>query len=228
MQLIAAILAARPDRTQECILSAPLGTTRLVSVLDDPRDAVRNGMIVPKSFNISHLMFCIVGILLLTDITQYSTELQKLVAFENCFDRIFAVIESDGGLSQGGIVVQDCLSLLANLIRFNSSNQSLFRESGGVSILAKLLPSRSRTEVQAQDNDYWESPQKDKNIWGTLALLRLFLVKGSVGTQANQNSFYKYGILQKILDLAFETSTAFPIKAEVNKFIPLEEYELMI
>lgn len=154
--------------------------------------------------------------MLLTDITQYSTELQKLVAFENCFDRIFAVIESDGGLSQGGIVIQDCLSLLANLIRFNSSNQSLFRESGGVLRLAKLLPSYSRTEIQAQDDNDWESPQKDKNIWGTLALLRLFLVKGSIGTQANQNSFYKYGILQKVLDLAFKTGIPVPIKAEVR------------
>lgn len=159
---------------------------------------------------------------MLTDITLYSTELQKLVAFENCFDRVFAIIESDGALSQGGIVVQDCLSLLANLIRFNSSNQSLFRESGGVSRLAKLLPSQGKTELQAQGDNEWESPQKDKNIWGILALLRLFLVKGSVGTQANQNSFYKHGILQKILDLAFETATATPIKAEVNRFILFE------
>ena len=156
------------------------------------------------------------GLLLLTDVTQYSAELQKLVAFEGCFDRIFAIIDSDGGLSQGGVVVQDCLSLLANLIRYNHSNQSLFRESGGVSRLAQLLPSQEKAKLQVQDDNEWESPQKDKNIWGILAILRLFLIKGSVGTLANQNSFYKYGILQKILDLAFETATAASIKAEVR------------
>ena len=162
------------------------------------------------------LMMRSAGLLLLTEITQNSSELQKLVAFESCFDKIFAIVESDGGLSQGGLVVQDCLSLLANLIRYNPSNQSLFRESGGVPRLAQLLPSREKLKSDVQNGDEWESPQKDKNIWGFLAILRLFLVGGSVGTVANQNSFYKHGILQKILDLAFDAATAAPIKAEVR------------
>ena len=153
------------------------------------------------------------GLLLLTDVTQYSVELQKLVGFENCFDRVFAIIESDGSLLQGGIIVQDCLSLLANLLRFNSSNQSLLRESGGVEKLAALLPTGPTKNLE--DDIGWESPQKDKNIWGLLAVLRLFLVKGSTGTQANQDSFYKAGVLQRVLDLAFENSTTASIKGEV-------------
>ena len=44
LQLISAVSTARPDRTQECIFTAPLGNSRLVSVLDDKREAVRNGM----------------------------------------------------------------------------------------------------------------------------------------------------------------------------------------
>jgi intracellular protein transport protein USO1 len=44
IQLITAIFASRPERTQECVLNAALGTSRLVSTLDDPRDAVRNGI----------------------------------------------------------------------------------------------------------------------------------------------------------------------------------------
>ena len=86
--MINAVLSARPERTQECILTAPLGTPRLVAILDDPRDAVRNA-----------------GLVLLNDLSQTSTELQKLFVFENAFERIFNLIEQDGSLTQGGIVV---------------------------------------------------------------------------------------------------------------------------
>lgn len=99
LQLLTAISSSRPERTQECILQAPLGTARLVGVLDDARDAVRNA-----------------ALLLLVDLTNVSqTELQKLIAFEDAFQRIFNLIQGEGGLAEGGIVVQDCLSLLANL-----------------------------------------------------------------------------------------------------------------
>lgn len=43
LQLLVAILNNRPSRTQECVLTAPLGISRLVSTLDDKRDAIRNG-----------------------------------------------------------------------------------------------------------------------------------------------------------------------------------------
>lgn len=43
LQLLEAIRSARPERTQECIVTAPLGISRLVATLDDRRDAVRNG-----------------------------------------------------------------------------------------------------------------------------------------------------------------------------------------
>ncbi|KAL2354221.1 intracellular protein transport protein [Cryomyces antarcticus] len=197
IQLISAISTARPERTQECILSAPLGTTRLVAVLDDLRDAVRDA-----------------GIVLLTDLTRDATELQKLVAFENAFDRIFNIIKAEGGLTQGGITIQDCLSLLANLLRNNHSNQSLFRENGTVRKLYDLLPGSTRNRTAAKDDDEFPNTQKNKNLWGLLAILRMFLVKGSVGTKANQDAFQRYGILQQVLNLAFENSTEVATKAE--------------
>jgi hypothetical protein len=58
----------------------------------------------------------------LISLTEGNPEIQKLVAFENAFELLFAIIEQEGGVD-GGIVVQDCLTLLANLLRYNSSNQ---------------------------------------------------------------------------------------------------------
>lgn len=43
LQLISLISTARPERTQECIFTTPLGIPRLVSTLSDVREPVRNG-----------------------------------------------------------------------------------------------------------------------------------------------------------------------------------------
>jgi intracellular protein transport protein USO1 len=148
----------------------------------------------------------------LADLTQSSTELQKLVAFEGTFDKIFQLIQQEGGLKEGGIIIQDCLDLLANLVRQNSSNQSLFRESAFVSKLSSMLKSSHETSEASE----FPNPQMLKNLWGFLAVVRLFLVHGSVGTNINQKTFEKHGLLQEILDLAFRPSTDPTIKTEVS------------
>ncbi|KAF1845265.1 intracellular protein transport protein [Cucurbitaria berberidis CBS 394.84] len=200
LQLIRAIALARPERTQECILAAPMGTTYLVATLDDPRDAVRNE-----------------GLVVLTDLSRSSTELQKLFVFEDAFTKVFSMIRADGGLTQGGVVVQDCLSLLATLIRYNTSNQTNIREMGHVAQFAALLPGGKKPKKQragAEEEDDWLSPQSDKNIWGLLAIMRMFLVTGSVGTLQNQNVFQQHGLLRQLLNIAFDPVTTMPIKIE--------------
>ena len=191
---------ARPERTQECILIAPLGTSRLVATLDDPRDAIRNE-----------------GLVLLTDLSRTSPELQKLFVFEDAFTKVFNMIQGDGGLLQGGIVVQDCLSLLASLIRHNASNQTNIREMGHIARFTTLLPGAKKPKkprTNPEDEDDWTSPQSDKNIWGLLAIMRMFLTKGSAGTPQNQTAFQKHGLLRQLLNVAFDPSTAMAIKIE--------------
>ena len=157
------------------------------------------------------------GLLLLTALTPSSPDLQKLVAFENAFDRIFGIIDSEGGLTHGGITVQDCLSLLANLLRLNVSNQSYFRETGWIKSLAGLLGESIRAQDSPDGIADWAKSQRDKNVWGLLAVLQLFLVRGSVGTQANQNSFWQSGVLTQVLDVAFRESFDVSIRAEVSQ-----------
>ena len=113
--------------------------------------------------------------------------------------------------------MQDCLSLLANLLRLNVSNQSYFRETGFVKKLAGLLSEAIREEDLPNGVEEWARPQRDKNVWGLLAVLRLFLVRGSIGTQANQLSFWQSGVLTQVLDIAFRESFDVPIRAEVSK-----------
>ena len=138
------------------------------------------------------------------------------MAFESAFDRIFEIIDAEGSLTHGGVIVQDCLSLLANLLRLNASNQSYFRETGWTKKLATLLQHSLREQDSHDGVADWATPQRDKNLWGLLAVIRLFLVKGSVGTQANQNSLWQSGVLVQVLEIAFHQSIDMMIRAEVR------------
>ena len=199
LQLLAAILSARTERTEECIFTAPLGISRLVAALDDQREAIRNEAIV-----------------LLTCLTATSVDIQKLVAFENAFDRIFAIIEADGALSEGGRSVEDCLILLANLLRHNASNQSLFRESACINRLADLLAWFLRAQSQEPEIADWAQVQRNRNVYAFLAIIRLFLPTGSIGTLQNQKAFWKHGLTNNALQLSFSSEAQPQIKAEVR------------
>lgn len=199
LQLLNAILSARAERTEECIFTAPLGISRLVAVLDDTREAIRNE-----------------GLSLLTYLTPHSPELQKLVAFENAFDKIFTIINLEGSLSHGGRIVEDCLILLANLLRMNVSNQSHFRETGCVPKIAQLLDDATSRDDADGELAEWAEVQRNRNIYALLAVLRLFLVRGGLGAQANQASFWQHRVLHKVLDMAFDHSTDVQIKSEVR------------
>lgn len=141
------------------------------------------------------------------------TELQKLIAFEDAFQRTFNLIKSEGGLAEGDIVVQDCLSLIANLIRHSASNQSLFRESGCIPRLVELV---NQTVATAEEDEFTRN-NREKNSWGLLAVLRLFLERGEVGTKQNQDVFWRSGLLQTVLMLSFDQTAPPPIRTSALK-----------
>ena len=68
------------------------------------------------------LILMIEGLLLLISLTETNADIQKIVAFENAFERLFAIITEEGA-TDGGIIVQDCLQLMQNLLLYNVSNQ---------------------------------------------------------------------------------------------------------
>ncbi|EER42255.1 conserved hypothetical protein [Histoplasma capsulatum H143] len=197
LQLMSYISSARPERTQECIFTAPLGISRLVNVLSDAREPVRNE-----------------ALLLLIALTPSSAELQKLVAFENAFERIFSLIETEGSLTHGSTVVADCLSLLGNLLALNVSNQSYFRETGCVKKLGALLSEANREQEKEDGVPEWALEHRDKNLWGLLAIVQLFLVKGGISTPVNQSAFWQNGVMEQALRTAFNTSFDIKIRTK--------------
>lgn len=201
LQLLVAILAARTERTEDCISSAPLGIPRLVAVLEDRRDAIRNEALT-----------------LLTYLTPSSSLIQQSVAYQNAFERTFAIIEAEGSLSEGGRIVEDCLIFLANLLRLNPPNQSLFRESGCVVQLAKLLEGTYHRDKEEEGEAVaaWAQEQQNRNVYALLAVIRLFLVPAAVGTSQNQVAFWQHGVLYHALQVAFSHRAEMPIRAEVR------------
>lgn len=149
-------------------------------------------------------------------LTPSSAELQKLVAFENAFDRAFELIEAEGSLSHGSEVVEDCLSLLANLLRLNVSNQSYFRETGCVKKLAALLSEITSPKKEEQEElPPWSIARRDKNIWGLLAIVQLFLVRGGI-QKINQTAFWQAGVMEQVLLIAFSKEFGIHIIAMVS------------
>lgn len=202
LQLLNAILSARAERTEECIFTAPLGISKLVGLLDERREALRDE-----------------AVSLLIYLTPSSVEIQKLVAFESAFERLFAIIHVEGSVSGGGRSVEDCLILLANLLRQNPSNQSLFRESKGMSHLAALVESVSQPKSDSELAT-WAQAQANRNFYALLSVIRLFLVPGSVGLRQNQIAIWQSGLLYHALQLSFYHGVEVQIRAEVGSTVP--------
>ncbi|KAF9377653.1 hypothetical protein CPC16_011732 [Podila verticillata] len=197
VSLLALLVLNDTPRLQECILTSPVGMSRLMALLDDRREIIRNE-----------------GLLLLISLTESNADLQKIVAFENAFERLLAIIDEEGALT-GGIIVQDCLQLVQNLLRHNVSNQNYFRETSCIQRIPELFNSDSVDEHGKHDpslKDMW-SDQKGNNMIMVLELIRVLVVPDHSNTIANQKSMYQCGILPLLVDLSLSSNAPQRVKA---------------
>lgn len=146
--LLWVLLQNKRTEMQEAILVIPQGISRAIDLLLDSREVIRND-----------------AILLLMELTKSNKQIQKIVAFENAFDRLLAII-CEEGYSDGGIVVEDCINVLLNLLKGNNSNQAYFRETNLINHLVPFFNFGSPT-----DGNNW-SPQKVANVLQMLCLVR--------------------------------------------------------
>lgn len=162
VQLLISLLTNRTKDIQEIILDKPMGVSKMMDLLSDSREVIRNETL-----------------LLLIKLTKGNANIQKIVAFENAFDRLFEIVSSEG-YSDGGIIVEDCLLLMLNLLKNNSSNINFFKEG---SYIQKMLP--MFTIPDNAEEAGW-SPQKVSNVHCMLQLVRT-LVSPSNSAQIVSN-----------------------------------------
>lgn len=190
LQLLAAIISNRAQRAQECIFSATTGISTLVSALDDLRDMIRNE-----------------AILVLLRLVEGNSDVQKLVAFEGTFDKLFDIIELEGGIN-GSVIVEDALLLVAHLLQYNVSNQTYFRETNCIPKLERLLAVVNDPDSQL----IWDS-QFCSNVTTVLDIIQLFVPEGNESTSTNQKALCNSGLLMTVLRLAFGPSTAMQLRS---------------
>ncbi|XP_056228083.1 general vesicular transport factor p115 isoform X5 [Seriola aureovittata] len=190
VKLLTALLKNQGVQLQGVILVSPMGVSRLMDLLADSREVIRND-----------------GLLLLQQLTKGNAAIQKIVAFENAFERLLDIITEEGS-SDGGIVVEDCLLLLLNLLKNNSSNQNFFKEG---SYIQRMKP---WFEV-GDDNSGW-SAQKVTNLHLMLQLVRVMVspVNSPGATSSCQKSMYQCGLLQQLCTILMATGVPADILTE--------------
>ncbi|KAM9857260.1 general vesicular transport factor p115 isoform 1-T1 [Aulostomus maculatus] len=190
VKLLTALLKNQGAQVQGIILVSPMGVSRLMDLLADSREVIRND-----------------GLLLLQQLTKGNAAIQKIVAFENAFERLLDIITEEGS-SDGGIVVEDCLLLLLNLLKNNSSNQNFFKEG---SYIQRMKP---WFEV-GDDNSGW-SAQKVTNLHLMLQLVRVMVspVNPPGATASCQKSMFQCGLLQQLCTILMATGVPADILTE--------------
>ncbi|KAJ8315913.1 hypothetical protein KUTeg_006547 [Tegillarca granosa] len=178
VKLLTILLTNRSKDLQECILVSPMGVSKLMDLLSDSREIIRND-----------------ALLLLIQLTKSNANIQKIVAFENAFERLLEIVREEGN-SDGGIVVEDCLLLLTNLLKNNTSNQNFFRES---SHIQRLTPFFDLESEQQKSQAGW-SAQKVTNIHLMLTIVRILVSPDNPQQQTSncQRTMFQCGLLQQL------------------------------
>ncbi|KAJ2488999.1 Vesicle-mediated ER to Golgi transport protein [Coemansia sp. RSA 2050] len=204
VQLLSALHTCAGEELQQRVLVSPTGVGRLVDLLSDQRDIIRNE-----------------GIQLLIAMTKRNADIQKIVAFENAFDYLLGIVDEEGGV-RGNIIVQDCLQLLHNLLNYNVSNQNFFRETSGIQRLPSLLvtdPSqtaagRSGHPIPDGDEDLEWTSQHALNMLVVLDIVRMLIQPGNTNTQSNQSAMQQCGVIPPLLQLALAYEAPLNVRAQ--------------
>ncbi|XP_045041079.1 general vesicular transport factor p115 isoform X1 [Desmodus rotundus] len=190
VKLLTSLLKHLGPQVQQIILVSPMGVSRLMDLLADSREVIRND-----------------GVLLLQALTRSNGAIQKIVAFENAFERLLDIITEEGN-SDGGIVVEDCLILLQNLLKNNNSNQNFFKEG---SYIQRMKP---WFEV-GDENTGW-SAQKVTNLHLMLQLVRVLVSPTNPpgATSSCQKAMFQCGLLQQLCTILMATGVPADILTE--------------
>ncbi|XP_048366579.1 general vesicular transport factor p115 isoform X5 [Sphaerodactylus townsendi] len=190
VKLLTALLKQQGPQVQQVILVSPMGVSRLMDLLADSREVIRND-----------------GVLLLQQLTKSNAAIQKIVAFENAFERLLDIITEEGN-SDGGIVVEDCLLLLQNLLKNNNSNQNFFKEGSYIQ--------RMKPWFEVGDENVGWSAQKVTNLHLMLQLVRVLVSPTNPpgATSSCQKAMFHCGLLQQLCTILMATGVPADILTE--------------
>lgn len=181
VKLLTELIRNRAKNIQDVILTSPMAFSKLMDLLSDSREIIRND-----------------ALLLLINLTKGNTNIQKIIAFENGFERLFEVIQNEGCL-RGGIVVEDCLTLLLNLLKNNASNQQFFKESSYIQRLAQVVVLEDIGQIT------W-TPQLITNTYLLLQTIRTLVHTNNIKINISscQKTIRNCGLLDALCNILME------------------------
>ncbi|KAF5326594.1 hypothetical protein D9611_000259 [Ephemerocybe angulata] len=199
LQLLSSLLQNRRQTVQGYFLTAPAGPGSIIAVLEDKREIIRNETITMVQALLSQ-----------------SSEIQKVLTFEGAFEKLFSIITQGGGVD-GGLDTRGALACVDALLRFNSSNQSYFRETPLFPILSQLLqfpPVLRLTDMAPQEFalQFWDD-QKSANASIVIGIMGIFV--GSKGSNAEVAAFSRC-----FLEVALASNFPTLLKIQALRLLP--------
>ncbi|KAK0459266.1 p115 like vesicle tethering protein [Desarmillaria tabescens] len=200
LQFLSTLLHNRRQVVQGYFLTASAGPTSVISVLEDKREIIRNEAISVVQALVSQ-----------------SPDIQKILAFQGAFEKLFNIIRHEGGVD-GGAVAQEALACVDALLRFNSSNQSYFRETGLPPVLCTLLqfpPNIQYNDPAPQEFalQFWDQ-QKLSNASYVVAILGMLV--GSKGNSEQEASVFT----RCLVEIALASNAPTQLKSQSLYLLP--------
>lgn len=185
LKLLMSMLKNHHREIQKLVLECPNGVSTIMDLLTDVRDRR----------DVSREVIRNDAIILLVLLSRSNFDIQQILAFGDAFTALSDVIKSEG-YTDGGVVVEDCLLVLQNLLRNNIPNQNLFKQGNFVEQL--LLPF-----LEPLSNEYQWHTQRESIIVYFLQVVRTLVSpsNSSQTTVSAQKIMNKCGILKKLCDL---------------------------
>jgi len=170
IQILASLSSAQPHQLQAAVLNSSGGSNRILDLLQDSREIVRNE-----------------GLLLCEALVRGCADLQKIFTFQGAFEVVIQIIVEESGPWKGPLIVQDAFNLIASLLKLNTSNQIYFRDSICFKQLAGLLalPDEQDNEQQDSPPGLWNRTRISNFIAG-LNVLDGLLCKENVNLETSQ------------------------------------------
>lgn len=165
IQILISLCKSQPFQLQSAVLAAPSGVSKILDLLQDPREIVRN----------EGLLFC-------AALVRDNADLQKIVAFQGAFEQVMKIIVEENGTWDGPLIVQDALNLISALLLFNTSNQNYFRDSVCFKQLAGLLA----IPFDRNEEERLWNRTRSSNYSEALKVLDGLLCKENVDLEASQ------------------------------------------
>ncbi|KAI0048589.1 hypothetical protein FA95DRAFT_1654923 [Auriscalpium vulgare] len=199
--LLTSIVHVRPQKAQAYFLKAPVGPGPLVGLLEEPGDVI-----------------CHAALNLLSALIRQSPEIQKVLAFDGVFEKLFAIVTRDGGLDSPNTSVEEALKCVDTLLRFNTSNQSYFRETPLPALLASLLyfdPNIQPDMPVPQEFalQFWNSSKAQA---AALVLEAIGILLGSKGTGLREG----YAFTRLLIEMAMASNAPTRLKVQCLRLLP--------